>query len=128
MQKNGLNVTESEWLILDELWKISPHSLMELVRIMQVKTGWAKSTTNTLIQRLEEKGLVGHIVENGKRQYYPLFEHSELAAEQTEKYIDRVFDGRISKLVSCMVMQKGISKTEIEEIKRVLLRYEESDI
>ena len=58
-------ICESEWKLMEVLWAGAPKTLMELVRAMRDRTGWAKSTVTTMVARMEQKGLLRH--EDGGR-------------------------------------------------------------
>ena len=57
MKHTGFTLSRNEWLVMVALWE-RPSTLMELVRQLgQEPPGWAKSTTATMVRRMEEKGL-----------------------------------------------------------------------
>ena len=55
---DDINLTNSEWYVLDCLWTHSPMTVMELVAALGDRLGWAKSTTITTLRRMEDKGLL----------------------------------------------------------------------
>ena len=58
MKHTGFTLSRNEWLVMEALWE-RPSTLMELVRQLgQEPPGWAKSTTATMVRRMEEKGLI----------------------------------------------------------------------
>ena len=67
----NINLTNSEWYVLDCLWERSPQTVMELVSALNGRLGWAKSTTITTLRRMEDKGLVLCSVEGRTRHYAP---------------------------------------------------------
>jgi len=119
-------ISNSEWQVMEELWNASPRTLMELVRAMQKKLGWAKSTTSTTVRRMEEKGLVAYDEGPRSRLYRPCFSRDEVAEAETENFLSKVYGGSLSLLVASMAGQKGLSRDEIEELRRVLTRAEEA--
>ena len=56
-QESRLRLSESEWRVMEVLWE-GPATLMELVRALHERAGWAKSTVTTMVRRMEEKGLI----------------------------------------------------------------------
>ena len=62
MEEKRGTLSPSEWRVMECLWT-GPKTLMELVRLLRDRAGWAKSTVTTMVRRLEEKGLVCHETE-----------------------------------------------------------------
>ena len=120
-------ISNSEWQVMEELWNASPRTLMELVRAMEKKLGWAKSTTNTTVRRMEDKGLITHDEGEKAREYRPLLTRDEVAAAETEDFLSRVYGGSIGMLVASMAGQRGLSQEDIEELRHILTRAEEAE-
>ena len=86
----AVQLTGSEWNILDCLWEKNPQTVIELVATLGKKVGWAKSTTITTLRRMEEKDLIHcGIVGKGKR-YYPAVEREGAVVSETRSVLDRV--------------------------------------
>lgn len=51
-----IKLTGAEWSVLDCLWEESPLTVMQMVARMRDRVGWAKSTTITVLRRMEDKG------------------------------------------------------------------------
>ena len=49
-----------------------------------------------------------------------------MAEAETENFLSKVYGGSLSLLVASMAGQKGLSRDEIEELRRVLTRAEEA--
>ena len=59
MEEKRSVLSPSEWRVMECLWA-GPKTLMELVRALKDSAGWTKSTVNTMVRRMEEKGLIVH--------------------------------------------------------------------
>lgn len=119
-------ISNSEWKIMEELWSASPRTLMELVRAMREKYGWAKSTTNTTVRRMEEKGLVRYEEGSRSRLYMPCCGRADAAEAETESFLSKVYGGSVGLLVSSMAGQKSLTEDDIEELRRILREAEEA--
>lgn len=127
MTEEKISISNTEWQVMEELWKGGRLTLMELVRAMEKKLGWAKSTTNTTVRRMEDKGLITHDEGEKAREYRPLLTRNEVAAAETEDFLSRVYGGSIGMLVASMAGQRGLSKEDIEELRHILTRAEEAE-
>ncbi len=127
MTEEKISISNTEWQVMEELWKGGRLTLMELVRAMEKKLGWAKSTTNTTVRRMEDKGLITHDEGEKAREYRPLLTRDEVAAAETEDFLSRVYGGSIGMLVASMAGQRGLSQEDIEELRHILTRAEEAE-
>ena len=122
MSKQSL--TQQEWLVMEVLWK-EPATLMELVRILeQDPPGWAKSTTATMIRRMEAKGLIAHDTQGRTKVFRAAVDKQVAALAETRSLLDRAFSGSLGLLVNTMVQEQGISKEELQELYEILKQAE----
>ena len=127
MKHNGFSLTNNEWLVMEALWK-RPSTLMELVRQLgQEPPGWAKSTTATMIRRMEEKGLIRHEAGGKARVYHPALSRDETALAETRTLPDKAFDGSVGLLVNALIQHKSLSKTDLDGLYAILRQAEEGE-
>ena len=117
---DDVNLTNSEWYVLDCLWEKSPMTVMELVAALGTRLGWAKSTTITTLRRMEEKGLVR--VEQGERgkRYAPAVEREQAVTAETRSFLDRVYQGSVGLMMSAMAKRQELSAVEVAELRAIL--------
>jgi len=117
-------LTQQEWLVMEVLWK-EPATLMELVRILeQDPPGWAKSTTATMIRRMEAKGLITHDTQGRAKLFRAAIDKQAATLAETRSLLDRAFSGSLGLLVNTMVREQGISKEELQELYDILKQAE----
>ena len=94
------DISESEWAVMEVLWKKSPQTASEVARALQKRTGWAQNTVRTLLTRLIEKGAL-HADDNpsGIRQYTPSVERAACARAESDSFLQRVFHGAAKPLL-----------------------------
>ena len=63
----NVSISNSEWSVLECLWEKEPQTVTQLAHALQASVGWAKSTSATMVSRMEQKGLLrfeeGRVVE-----------------------------------------------------------------
>ena len=127
MKNETLYLTGNEWLVMEALWQ-QPRTLMELVRHLgQDPPAWAKRTTSTRVRRMEAKGLVRYEEEGKAKRFYPALSRSEAALAETHTLLDKAFSGSVGLLVSTLVQQEALSRTEIDELYEILRQAEEKE-
>ena len=122
---DNINLTNSEWYVLDCLWETSPMTVMELVAALGDRLGWAKSTTITTLRRMEDKGLVLCTVEGRTKHYAPAVQRDQAARRETRSFLDKVYRGSVGLMVSALAEDKALSRAEIDELYEILRKAEE---
>ncbi len=126
-EKNEISLYKSEWTIMECLWQSAPRTVTQIVKAVGKETGWAKSTTKTLIARMEAKGYLRY-EEGGKaRVYYPAIGRQDVVTAETESFLERVYNGSFSLMVNALAERKNLSQKEISELRAILDKLEEAD-
>lgn len=125
---DDINLTNSEWYVLDCLWERSTMTVMELVAALGDRLGWAKSTTITTLRRMEDKGLVRCTVEGRGKHYAPAVPRDRAVRGETRSFLDKVYQGSVGLMVSALAQDKALSKAEIDELYEILRRAEEGEL
>lgn len=118
MSKIGLS--EGEWRLMKLLWQRAPRSIGEFVGELEAEMGWTKTTVFVMLKRLAAKGAV-RVDESGRvHEYYPLIKRGDVATDETDSFLSRVYDGSIGMMVSSLVGRGALSESDIEELKKIL--------
>ena len=120
MSQNEIHLSSAEWSVMECLWEQSPLTGRETTERMAERMGWNRSTTLTLLRRLEEKGAVRGDSEGGKKLFVPLISREDAAVRETESFLERVYHGSLSLLVNAMTKKNSLSQTEIDELYAML--------
>ena len=124
---DNINLTNSEWYVLDCLWERSPQTVMELVAALGDRLGWAKSTTITTLRRMEDKGLVRCNLEGRTKHYTPAVSRDQAARRETRSFLDKVYRGSVGLMMSALAEDRALSKAEIDELYEILRKAEEGE-
>ena len=124
MGENRINLTTAEWNIMEGLWEKSPLTGREITDLMEARMGWNRSTTLTLLRRLEEKNAIKSDDEGRKKLFLPIISREDAALQETEEFLDRVYNGSVSMMLSAMTKKQALSKSEINELYAMLKELE----
>ena len=58
MKKENAILQQSDRYIMEKLWEESPRTITQLYHELKEEQGWSKSTVNTLLTRMVEKGII----------------------------------------------------------------------
>jgi len=123
-REKEISIPNSEWMIMELLWDEAPLTVTQIARAMEEKTGWTKSTTKTLINRMAAKGLLRLQEGEKAREYYPAIPRSEAVLAETESLLARLYNGSLGLMVNTLVEKKSLSRREIEELRAILDKME----
>lgn len=118
-------LSEAEWNIMESLWEYSPKVGSQIVADMAERTGWSRSTTLTMLRRMHEKGMISCRDNGQMKAYAPLIEREVAVKRETESFLNRVYHGSISMLVSGFVEKQKLSREELSELRQILDKAEE---
>ena len=113
--KNEINISESEWTVMEYLWN-NPMVTIKEIRKALSSTGWSDSTIKTLVRRLVSKNAVAINDEATTFRYYPLISQQECRLKETKSFINRVYDGSVSMLVTNLAADSNLTDKETEEL------------
>lgn len=115
-------VTDRELEILKVLWARERASVREVQEDL-VKTAGpvAYSTVQTLLNIMEEKkGLVRHVVEGRTFIYIPKKSSDRTIRELTQRFVDRVFDGALDRVMVALLDTKAPSPAEFDKLRAMI--------
>lgn len=124
MKDKHIALTEAEWTVMECLWEESPRTGRETVAWLESKVGWTRSTTLTMLRRLEAKGAVAGNTEGEIKTFRPLIAREEVAAYETENLLERAYKGSLSLLVSSFTKKQSLSQKEVDELYAILRQME----
>lgn len=119
-----INLNNSEWCIMEVLWEEQPRTLMQMVHELRERQGWSKSTTGTMLRRMQEKGFISYREGEKARLYYTELERERVAFDETKSFLKRTYSGKIGLLVSNFADNNGLTQKDIEELTEILHRAE----
>ena len=125
MEEKTIGLSNSEWYIMENLWESSPKTATQLIKAMEEETGWAKSTTKTVLKRMEQKGLIAYREGAKAREYYPLLRREEVVESETSSFLNRIYNGSLGLLVNTLVKKQDIPEEEMEELYNIILEARE---
>lgn len=126
MKENRISLTRAEWSVMECLWEAGPLTGREVVQSMEKSCGWSRSTTLTLLSRLENKGALRSVpAEKGPKVFSPVLRREDAALGETKDFLDRVYQGSLSLMVSALTKKQALSREELDELYELLKGLEE---
>ncbi len=114
-------LTDMESKFADIIWANEPIPSGDLVKLCEAELCWKKSTTYTMLKRLEKK----EIFENRSGLVSSLVKKDEFYAEQSKQFVEETFDGSLPKFLAAFTRSKRLSDKEIDELQRLINEHKE---
>jgi BlaI family penicillinase repressor len=126
MNSDRISLTQAEWSVMECLWEAGPLTGREVVQHMEQSCGWSRSTTLTLLSRLENKGALKSVAaEKGPKVFSPVLRREDAALEETKDFLNRVYQGSLSLMVSALTKKQALPREELDELYELLKGLEE---
>ena len=120
MSEKHINLTDAEWSVMECLWEQSPRTGREVTQYLSERSGWNRSTTLTLLSRLEAKGAVEGNSAGSKKTFSAILKREDAAMHETEDFLSRVYHGSLSMMVSSLTKKQALSQSEIDQLYAML--------
>lgn len=109
-------VFESEYRFCLIMWENEPATCSRLADLSKEQLGWSRTTTYTVIKRLEERGFLkkeGSVVTS-------LFSKEDVQISEMNEVLEKKFEGSIPAFIAAFAKSKKLSDKDREEIKKLL--------
>lgn len=115
-------ISDAELEIMKIIWDNDSPLMFAQITDTLAKSGknWQKNTLITLLSRLMEKGYLKANKRGRKNEYIPLITEQEFQSVQTRNFVDKIYKGNVSGLVTQLVNSEMMTETEYAELKKIL--------
>jgi len=113
-------LSDSEWLVMEVLWRKDYFVLGDIVEALQEKTHWSRNTVHTYLTRMEKKGLVFIDRKHEPHQYSYLISRDDCSKREREELLNKVYQGAVGDLVVAFLKESKITPEEKERLNKIL--------
>ncbi|MCL2200972.1 MAG: BlaI/MecI/CopY family transcriptional regulator [Oscillospiraceae bacterium] len=112
-----MKIADSELEVMRILWREGrPMPFAEIRSELQRITGWKKSTIQTLVLRLRDKGIIS-AEDNYVTMYSPNVSKEEYLKTEGQSFINKLFDGSAKNFVAALCQNGHLDESDIDELK-----------
>ena len=112
---------ESDYRFMKLIWEHEPIPSGKLVAVCKEELGWKKSTTYTMLKKMSEKGFA----KNEDSVVTALISRNQVQAYESERFVERAFDGSLPGFLASFLGGKTISEKEAKELIRLIDEHKE---
>lgn len=119
--KMGPRISEAEWEVMKVVWKRAPRLAQDIIQELAAGSHqWSPATVKTMLNRLVAKGALEFEPQGKRYLYSPAITETEGRAAQAESFLNRVFDGALSPMLSHFVQSRRLSPQDLAALEQVL--------
>jgi predicted transcriptional regulator len=111
---------EQELTLLRYITEAAPVTVGEVTAGFGEPNGLARSTVDTVMERLRKKGYLTRIQQEGVFRYSPTATPQELMNGLVKQFIERTLDGSLLPFVTYFSQQNRLSSAELAELERLV--------
>ena len=106
--------------IMKVIWEKGRVTAREITDELNKIRPIAHSTVQTLLRKLEVKGAVDHEIDNRTFIFYSLVKAEKVTQSALQEFVERIFSGSPSGLVSYLIKNENISKGDLKKIRELI--------
>jgi BlaI family penicillinase repressor len=125
VERKMVTINDTEWDLLDVLWKVERATAREISEALAKKRGWAVSTTKTLLDRMVPKGLVTARQVGNVWEYTPALRRVDARRSAWADFIGKAFGGASAPALHFLAKEAKLSKKELAELRALLDKKED---
>lgn len=117
-----LQPTDRELEALKVLWERGEATVREVCDTLNVREGadLAYTTVLSLLQVMEQKGLVSHRRDGKAYVYAAMIERGNTLGRMAGGFLDRVFDGAVNEYLVHALQSRRLSAHELDELEAMI--------
>ncbi len=124
MSKNDMMPSETEWLVMEIIWKGDKTlTSAEIIEQLKAVKRMAPKTVRVLISRLCQKGLLDYTIDEADSRvyhYFALKTKAECLAEKSRHFVNSYFSGNGQGAVAALLQNVELSEQELESLRDIL--------
>lgn len=105
---------------MEIIWERGEVTVAGLWEELAAKREIARSTVQTLVVRMRDKGWIEHRVEGNRFVYSAAVPRDASIGHRLRDFIDGAFGGSPEQLVSALLEHQDLSKAEVKRIRRLI--------
>ena len=112
-------LTKAEEQVMQILWDIKSGFAKD-VRARFSEPRPAITTVSTILRILQDKGFVGYRAYGKTHEYFPLVEKKNYTRMMMKGVMLKYFGNSLRQMVSFFSQEKGLTVSELEDLKRII--------
>lgn len=113
-------ISDAEFEVMNIIWKYAPINTNDIVERLSEDKKWQPKTIQTMLFRLEKKGVITHEKESRVFVYSPVIEKKAYLEAAGKTFVNRFFDGALNQMVVSFLNQNELTSKDINDLQAIL--------
>lgn len=106
------------------VWRLGTATVRQVLDALPRDRGLDFKTVQTYLRRLEAKGYLRTRLEGRSKVYIPRVREKTVVSQVIDEVMERLFDGDAIPLLHHIVLDRGLTDGEIQQLRRMLAQLE----
>ena len=115
-----MQISDAEWQVMKIIWMQGEQTSTDLIRVLAERFDWSKSTIQTLLARLVEKGCLIRKKEGKSFVYSALLTLDQSRDLLVQDIKDKVCSRRMKNLLADLIVECDFTLADLEELEAVI--------
>ena len=123
-----MQISDAEWQVMKIIWMQGEQTSTDLIRVLAERFDWSKSTIQTLLARLVEKGCLTRKKEGKSFVYSALLTLDQSRDLLVQDIKDKVCSRRIKNLLADLIVECDFTLADLEDLEAVISKKKSSAV
>lgn len=120
MAVRRMELFDSEWAILQVLWKHEPCTAPAVQEALEQEKGWAYTTVKTMMDRMVKKGLLKTEKIRNLYLYRSAITRTQAQRSEILRTVKRAFDGALTPMMQFLIENEKLSNDDYRQLERLI--------
>ena len=109
-----------EWAIMEVLWNHHPLYMSEIMESMQTTVDWNRSSFQTYMKRMIDRGYIGYDTIKGNRSYYPILQREDCIESESNAMLGKLTEQSAKLFLASMIQKSGLNDADRRELQELI--------
>ena len=115
-----MQISDAEWQVMKIVWMQGEQTSTDLIRVLEERFDWSKSTVQTLLARLVEKECLTRKKEGKSFVYSALLTLDQSRDLLVRDIKDKVCSRRMKQLVADLIIECDFTQADLADLEAVI--------
>ncbi|WP_435008443.1 BlaI/MecI/CopY family transcriptional regulator [Tundrisphaera lichenicola] len=113
-------LSEAQLELMKILWESGGGTVADVLERVQLRRPVGRTTVQTMLSRLADKGWLVQRDEGGAFVYTPAVPREEVQDQVLRQFVDTMFDGSAAGILMALLRDRSLSREEAARIRRMI--------
>ena len=123
-----MQISDAEWQVMKIIWMQGEQTSTDLIKVLEKRFSWSKSTIQTLLSRLVEKECLTREKQGKSFVYSALLTLDESRSLMVQDIKDKLCSRRMKQLLADLVQECDFTIADLEGLEEVISKKKASSV